>query len=76
MPLSPGQIEALGNLARKSAGEDVGWINISHARALTELGLAERNAGGWRITPAGLAAWKAGGAPTPPQQPLTEIFPR
>jgi len=56
MALTPGQLTALRNLARKQAGEDVDWINIADARALTELGLAERNRGGWEITPAGLAA--------------------
>lgn len=55
MTLSAGQFTALGNLARKQAGEDVDWINISHARALTELGLAERNREGWKITPEGTA---------------------
>lgn len=47
---------ALDNLARKQAGEDVDWIRIADARALTDLGLAERNREGWRITPAGTAA--------------------
>jgi hypothetical protein len=55
MALSAGQFQALGNLARKQAGEDVDWINISDARALTELGLAERNREGWKITPEGAA---------------------
>ena len=36
MDLLPGQLEALRNLARKQAGEDVAFINIAHARALTE----------------------------------------
>jgi hypothetical protein len=57
--LTPGQRVALKNLARKKAGEDVDWINISDARALTELGLAERTGGGWVITPAGTAALAA-----------------
>ena len=56
MALSPGQLIALGNLSRKKAGEQVDWINIADARALTDLGLAERNGGGWTITPAGVAA--------------------
>ena len=59
MDLLPGQVDALRNLARKQAGEDVDFINIAHARALTEYGLAERDRGGWRITPAGLADIKA-----------------
>ena len=55
MALSDGQFLALSNLARKQAGEDVDWINISDARALTELGLAERNREGWKITEEGAA---------------------
>jgi hypothetical protein len=54
--LSPGQFVALGNLSRKKAGEQVDWINIADARALTDLGFAERTGGGWTITPAGVAA--------------------
>jgi hypothetical protein len=57
--LTPGQRVALKNLARKKSGEDVDWINISDARALTELGLAERTGGGWVITQAGAAALAA-----------------
>jgi hypothetical protein len=57
--LSDGQIVALQNLARKLAGETVDWINIADARTLTELGLAERHGGGWRITPDGLTAMTA-----------------
>ncbi|CAN5388590.1 hypothetical protein BH10PSE3_BH10PSE3_06450 [soil metagenome] len=56
MTLTPGQFTALTNLARKKEGKDVDWINISDARALTELGFAERTGGGWVITPAGTAA--------------------
>ncbi len=59
MDLLPGQLEALRNLARKQAGEDVAFINIAHARALTEYGLAERDRGGWRITKVGLAELSA-----------------
>jgi hypothetical protein len=55
MSLTPGQLTALHNLARKQAGEEVDWISISDARALTELGFAERNREGWNITPAGSA---------------------
>lgn len=65
MDLSEGQRVALKNLARKQAGADVDWINISDARALTDLGLAQREAGGWRITPEGatvLASLDASGA--------------
>ena len=53
MELSAGQLTALRNLASKQAGGDVDWINIADARALTELGLAERSREGWKITPAG-----------------------
>ncbi|HWW24581.1 MAG TPA: hypothetical protein VNZ85_01655 [Caulobacter sp.] len=55
MTLTANQIVALRNLARKSAGKAVDWIKISDARALTDLGLAARTAGGWVITPTGLA---------------------
>ena len=56
MQLSAGQLGALRDLRVKKAGGDVDWINIADARALTELGLAERNREGWNITPAGEAA--------------------
>jgi hypothetical protein len=56
MTLSPGQLVALKNLARKKAGEAVDWINIADARVLTDLGLAERTGGGWVITTDGVAA--------------------
>ncbi len=56
MALSPNQLVALKNLARKKAGEAVDWINIADARALTDLGLAERNGGGWAITAEGVKA--------------------
>lgn len=56
MMLSPSQLVALKNLARKKAGDAVDWINIADARALTDLGLAERTGGGWVITSAGVAA--------------------
>jgi hypothetical protein len=47
------QLTALRNLARKQAGEEVDWINIAAARALSELGLAHRSRQGWEITPEG-----------------------
>jgi hypothetical protein len=53
MDLSPGALTALKNLSRKKLGLAVDWIAISDARALTELGLAERTRNGWRITPSG-----------------------
>ena len=58
MSLSDGQRLALANLARKQAGEDVDWINIADARALTDLGLAQRDRGGWTITAEGQTALK------------------
>lgn len=54
-PLSEDQLNALRNLSRKQAGEEVDWISISSARVLTDLGYAERNAGGWTISPEGSA---------------------
>ena len=57
--LTEGRLEALRNLARKQAGDVVGWIRIAEARALTELGLAARDQGGWRITESGKAALSA-----------------
>lgn len=56
MHLSEGQLSALHALRSKKAGQEVDWINIADARALTELGLAERNRDGWIITAAGEAA--------------------
>jgi hypothetical protein len=53
--LTDAQLNALQNLARKKSGEDAPFINISAARALTELGLAERSREGWDITPEGSA---------------------
>ena len=38
---------------RKQAGEDVDYISISAARALTDMGYAERTASGWIISPLG-----------------------
>lgn len=60
--LTDAQLNALQNLARKKAGEEPPFINISAARALTELGLAERSREGWDITPEGssLLAKRAG----------------
>ncbi len=55
MELTEGQQAALRNLARKKAGEEVNWIAIADARVLTDMGLAERENGGWRITGKGEA---------------------
>ena len=54
--LTEGQLHALRNLARKRDGYEVPFVNIGDARALTELGLAERSREGWDITPEGTAA--------------------
>jgi hypothetical protein len=56
MILSARLVAALKNLADKKAGKEVGWINIADARALTDLGLAERSHEGWHITAAGASA--------------------
>ena len=61
--LSEGQLTALRNLSLKKAGGDVDWISISDARALTELGLAERNRSGWQITTEGEAFLTRDGGP-------------
>ena len=53
--LTEAQLNALQNLAIKKAGQEPPFINISAARALTELGLAERSREGWDITPEGSA---------------------
>ena len=53
MFLEPGPLGALVNLARKAAGQEVDWINIADAQALTGKGLAIRDRQGWRITDAG-----------------------
>jgi len=55
MNLTQGQQAALQNLAHKKSGREVGWISISDARSLTDLGLATRNGSGWRITAEGEA---------------------
>ncbi len=65
--LEPGLLDALRNLSARAAGQEVDWINIADARALTELGFASRTRQGWSITPAGeqrLAAEQPSAAPT------------
>ena len=62
--LTSSQLEALRNLARKKAGDDVGFVNIADARALTALGLAQRSREGWDITPEG-SAFLTGGTDAP-----------
>jgi hypothetical protein len=53
--LTANQLHALKALARKKSGEDISFVKIGDAQALTELGLAERSREGWDITPAGTA---------------------
>jgi hypothetical protein len=55
MTITDTQLNALNNLADKQAGGDVDWISIADARALTDLGLAERTPSGWVITSEGLS---------------------
>jgi hypothetical protein len=55
MSITDQELKALRNLSKKQSGEDVDFINIADARALTELGLATRNQQGWAITEAGAA---------------------
>jgi len=62
--LTDGQIVALRNLARKRAGDETAFVNISDCQHLTELGLASRSRQGWDITGEGaacLARLDAGG---------------
>jgi hypothetical protein len=54
--LTPGELQALEDLSRKTDGSSVPFVNIADARRLTELGLAARTRQGWLITPEGLAA--------------------
>lgn len=75
MTLSPTELRALHNLAAKQAGEDVAWINIADARALTELGLARRTREGWEITAEGLTLVKSTPAPDAPDASVTPLRP-
>lgn len=74
MELSPSQLVALRNLARKRAGKQVDWIRISEAIALTDMGLATRGREGWNITPAGLEALEALDPTEPPGAPPPKSF--
>jgi len=47
------QLHTLQLLARKQAGESVAFVNIAAARALSDMGLAERSHEGWDITARG-----------------------
>ena len=68
--LTSGQREALNDLARKKAGEAVPFVNISDARALTDLGLAQRSREGWDITPEGSALLSRQSDPTENTDPI------
>lgn len=69
MTLTDRLFDTLKNLARKKAGDEVDWINIADARALTDRGLAQRSREGWDITAAGAAALAARGADDPDRPP-------
>jgi len=71
--LSPAQFDALSNLARKKAGDEVGWVAIAQARELTDLGLALRTRSGWEITDAGEAALSGHAATQPDDSPDAPI---
>lgn len=53
--LTEGQIHALRNLGRKSAGDETAFVNISDCQHLTEMGFASRSRQGWDITASGSA---------------------
>ena len=61
--LTDAQLNALQNLALKKSGSDAPFINIGAARALTDMGLAERSREGWDITPEGSALLARRAAP-------------
>jgi hypothetical protein len=67
--LSAEELQALRNLARKQGGEEVAFINIADARALTERGLAVRTQQGWVITDAGANLLKDGASDSSPETP-------
>jgi hypothetical protein len=68
-------MNALQNLAEKKAGVAVDWINISDARALTELGLAQRSREGWEITGRGVSLIKDGELAGEQPAPVSTIVP-
>ena len=76
--LSASQRQALINLSKKQSGEEVEFINIADARALTELGLASRTQQGWVITSLGasLLQGEDGAAPAPGGSSITRLTPR
>jgi hypothetical protein len=74
-PLTDGQLNALRNLADKHAGAETAFLNISHARQLTELGLAQRSRQGWEITPAGTALLAGLDPPERPDASIGALHP-
>jgi hypothetical protein len=48
-------LHALERLAEKKAGAAIPFVNISAARKLSDMGLAQRSGEGWDITPEGSA---------------------
>ena len=71
--LSQAQFDALSNLARKKAGDEVGWVAIAEARELTDLGFALRTRSGWEITEAGEAVLHEHDAARPDEPPDAPI---
>ena len=61
--LTAAQLQTLQHLADKRAGGHAPFINIANARALTDLGFAERSREGWDITAEGSAALARRAAP-------------
>ena len=53
--LTEPELHALTNLGHKARGEAVPFVNIAHARKLTDLGFAQRSREGWDITAEGAA---------------------
>jgi hypothetical protein len=76
LTLTDAQFDALRNLARKKAGDLVGWIAIAEARELTELGFAARNRSGWQITDAGVSALNHREQRTAPPSSVVAFPPR
>ncbi len=67
--LTADELQALRNLAKKQGGEDVAFINIADAQALTERRLAVRTQQGWVITEAGAQLLKDGASDQSPETP-------
>jgi hypothetical protein len=72
---SADELQALRNLSRKQNGEEVDFINIADARALTERGLAVRTQQGWVITDAGASLLQNGDSDQPSETPPAVLTP-